>query len=102
MKYLLLSFLLLAISIPVGAQSGKNLFEKYCVMCHGADGSGDTQVGRSTGAKDLRSEETRKMTDAQVYAQIEKGKNQMPPFGEYVKKPEIDSLVAYVRQLQKE
>jgi cytochrome c6 len=101
MKYLLLSFLLLAISFPAAAQSGKELFERNCVMCHGDDGSANTQLGKSLGAKDLRANEARKMTDAEIYAVIEKGKNQMPPFGESLKKAEINSIIAYVRELQK-
>jgi cytochrome c6 len=101
MKYLLLSFLLLATSFPAAAQSGKELFEKYCVMCHGADGSSNTSVGKSTGAKDLRSAEAQKMTDAQIFTLIDKGKDNMPPFGDSLRKAEINSLVAYVRKLQK-
>jgi len=101
MKCLLLSFLLLSISFPAAAQSGKELFERNCVMCHGDDGSANTQIGKSLGAKDLRTDEAKKKTDAEIYAVIEKGKNQMPPFGESLKKAEINRIIAYVRELQK-
>lgn len=100
MKYFLASFLLFSISFPASAATGKELFEKNCVSCHGADGSGNTAVGKAVGAKDLRSDEAKKLTDAQIATQIKNGKGNMPPF-DSLTKPEIDSLVAYVRVLQK-
>jgi len=112
MRKLLAGFvtvLLLAfVAIPrfTAAQSastdeGKKLFEKNCASCHGPDGSGDTTVGKAVGAKDLRSAEAKKLTDAEIRTQIEQGKNNMPPFGGSLSKVQIDSLIPYVRELSK-
>ena len=37
------------------------LYEKHCLKCHGADGKGETKMGKKVGAKDL--------TDAKVQAE---------------------------------
>jgi len=102
----LLSIFLLAAPRPAAAQAGKaedgaKLFEANCSKCHGADGSGNTAVGKAVGAKDLRAAEALKLTDAQIAQQIGEGKNNMPPFGDALDKGKINDLVAYVRQLQK-
>lgn len=101
-----LAFFFLALPRHAAAQSGnadegKALFEKNCVSCHGPDGSGNTTVGKAVGARDLRSPEAKKLTDAEVHAQIDKGKGNMPPFGGTLTKAQIDSLIPFVRELQK-
>jgi mono/diheme cytochrome c family protein len=83
------------------AEEGQKLFDANCAKCHGPDGSGDTPIGKAVGAKDLRLPEALKLTDAQIYAQIDQGKNNMPPFGGTLDKAKIDDLVAYVRVLGK-
>jgi mono/diheme cytochrome c family protein len=102
----LLSLFPFAIPYSAAAQSdkagdGQKLFETNCAKCHGPDGSADTAIGKAVGAKDLRSPEAQKLTDAQIYAQIDQGKGNMPPFGGTLSKAEIDSLVPYVRSLEK-
>ena len=83
------------------AEEGQKLFDTNCAKCHGPDGSGDTAIGKAVGAKDLRSAEALKLTDAQIFTQIDQGKNNMPPFGGTLDKAKIDDLVAYVRALGK-
>ncbi len=80
---------------------GQKLFEQNCAKCHGPDGSGDSAIGKAVGAKDLRAAEAQKLTDAQIYTQIDQGKGNMPPFGGTLNKEQIDSLIPYVRQLGK-
>jgi mono/diheme cytochrome c family protein len=97
---------LFAIPHPAAAQvgnadEGQKLFVKYCVSCHGPDGSGSTAVGKAMGAKDLRSPEAKKLTDAEISTQINKGKGNMPPFGSSLKKEKVDDLIAYIRELGK-
>jgi cytochrome c6 len=95
-----LALVALAASSPVKAEDGATLFKANCVVCHGADGSG-TPTGKSLKAPDLRSDAVQKLTDAQIQAQIEDGKNNMPPFKGTLNAAQIKSLVAYVHTLKK-
>jgi mono/diheme cytochrome c family protein len=84
------------------AQSdGQKLYGANCEKCHGPDGSGGTVVGKAVGAKDLRAAEARKLTDAEIFTQIDQGKGNMPPFGGTLSKAQINSLIPFVRQFSK-
>ena len=83
------------------AEEGQKLFELNCAKCHGADGTGNTPIGKAVGAKDLHAPEAQKLTDAQIFAQIDQGKNNMPPFGGMLDKAKINDLVAYVHVLSR-
>jgi cytochrome c6 len=95
-----LAIVALAASSPAKAEDGASLFKANCVVCHGADGSG-TPTGKSLKAPDLRSDAVQKLTDAQIQAQIEDGKNNMPPFKGTLNAAQIKALVAYVHTLKK-
>ncbi len=98
----LLPLLLFAFPHFAAAQSdGQKLFDTNCAKCHGPDGSGGTVVGKAVGAKDLRAAEAKKMTDAEIYTQIDQGKGNMPPFGGTLNKAQIDSLIPIVREFSK-
>jgi mono/diheme cytochrome c family protein len=94
----LLPLFLLAVPRFAAAQSdAQKLYDTNCTKCHGPDGSGNTVVGKAVGAKDLGSPEAKKMTDDEIRTQIEKGKNNMPPFLGALNKAQIDSLIPIVR-----
>ena len=98
----LFSLLMLAFPQFAAAQSdGQKIFDTTCAKCHGADGSGNTTVGKAVGAKDLNSAEAKKLTDAEIHTQIEQGKGNMPPFGGSLNKAQIDSLIPIVRAFSK-
>jgi cytochrome c6 len=97
---------LMACTLPVFAQTGdadngKKLFSAKCATCHAQDGSGNTSVGKSLKAADLRSPDVQKKSDADFYTQVEKGKGKMPPFGAALNKTQINDVVAYLRELGK-
>jgi mono/diheme cytochrome c family protein len=97
-----LPLLLLAFPHLAAAQSdGQKLYDTNCAKCHGADGTGNTTVGKAVGAKDLNSAEAKKLTDAEIHTQIEQGKGNMPPFGGTLNKAQIDSLIPIVRAFSK-
>jgi len=77
------------------------LYKSKCAMCHAADGSGDTPMGKKTAAHDFRSPEIQKMTDAQLIEIIAKGKAKMPAYDKKVTADEIKGLVAHIRVLGK-
>jgi cytochrome c6 len=100
---LLLTCVLFVIATPALAQKGNaaegaKIFADKCEKCHDKDGSGGTVFGKALKAADLRSADVQKKTDADFYAQIDKGKGNMPPFGGSLDKSQIEDLIAYVRQ----
>jgi len=52
-------------------------------------------------AKDLRSPEVQKQTNAALIEVINKGKGKMPAFADRIEADDMKKLVAYVRQLAK-
>jgi len=81
--------------------STAKLFKLNCAICHGADGSGNTPMGKKLNVKDLRSEEVQKLSDAELTKIIAKGKGKMPAFDKKLKEEEINKLVAFIRELAK-
>jgi len=74
-------------------------FKTNCSLCHSADGSGDSPTGKAMHAKDLRSDEVQKQSDADLDTGITKGKGKMPAFGGKIKPDDVTKLVAYIRSL---
>jgi mono/diheme cytochrome c family protein len=96
------SFVMLAQPASLRAQSdGGKLFGSNCVLCHAADGSGSSPTGKALKAKDLKSDEVQKVSDADITAVITNGKGKMPAFGKKLKPEDILALVVYVRSLAK-
>ena len=90
-----------ALALPAAALAaapdGAQLYKDKCIGCHGADGSGQTPMGKAQKAGDLRSPAVQSQTDAQLAATVTKGKNKMQPFGTKLSPPEIAAVVAYLR-----
>jgi cytochrome c6 len=76
-------------------------YKAKCASCHGADGSGQTAVGKKMNLKDLRSAEVQGMTDDQLLAIISKGKGKMPGYEKSLGAATCKDLVAYIRSLKK-
>jgi cytochrome c6 len=76
-------------------------YKSKCAMCHGADGKGDTPVGKKFGTHDFASAEVQGSSDAQLEEIVAKGKNKMPAYEKSLSAAEIKDLVAYVRELGK-
>lgn len=83
------------------AQDAASLYKAKCVMCHGADGKGDTPAGKSTGARSFGSPEVQKESDAELTTITTKGKAKMPAYENKLTAPQITQLVSYVRELVK-
>jgi cytochrome c6 len=88
-------------AISAAANDAATLYKAKCVVCHGADGSGNTAQGKALKVRDLRSAEAQKQTDAQLHTIIAKGKGKMPGYGKSLGADEVKQLVPYVRQLGK-
>ena len=97
---------MLAISLslwtkPTAAQDAATAYKSKCAMCHGADGKGETPVGKKMGVHDLGSVEVQGMKDAELTTIISDGKNKMPSYKKSLSADQIKDLVAYVRSLKK-
>jgi cytochrome c6 len=93
--------LLLVLLVPclVLADDAAAAFKSRCAPCHGADGSGNTPMGKKVGAKALGSPEVQKLTDADLQKTVTSGKNKMPEFGSKLKPEQITDLVKFIRTL---
>lgn len=83
------------------AVDAAGMFKAKCAVCHGADGSGNTAMGKKLGVRDLRSAEVQSQSDAQLFAAISNGKGKMPAFGKSLSDGDRHQLVSHIRTLKK-
>jgi mono/diheme cytochrome c family protein len=103
-KQLFASFVIIAVlgfSFAAFGEDAGATFKAKCAMCHGADASGNTAMGKKFNIPDLRAPEIQKKPKAELAAAIAKGKNKMPAFEGKLTFDEVSELAAYVRQLKK-
>jgi cytochrome c6 len=77
------------------------LYKAKCAACHGADGRGETSMGKVLKVRDLSSDDVQKQTDAQLTGIIENGKGKMPAYKGKLTDDQIKQLVGYIRALKK-
>jgi cytochrome c553 len=107
-KLLAIAIALLAVpALSAIAADAKALYDKDCAKCHGADGKGETKMGKKMGAKDYTSAKVQEaLTDEAAFKAIKEGykdkdgKAIMKP-AEGVSDPDIKGLVAYMRKFKK-
>jgi cytochrome c553 len=91
---------------PARADDAKALYEKECAKCHGADGKGDTKMGRKLGVKDYTDPNVQAdLKDDAAFKAIKEGlkkddKTLMKP-AEGLSDDQIKSLVEYMRTFKK-
>src|SRR5438552_18397580 len=106
----LIPLVIAAIALPLAGARGadaKAIYEKDCQKCHGADGKGETKMGKKLGAKDY--------TDPKVQAELKddaaakaikeglkdkEGKTLMKP-ADGLSDDDVKALVAYMRTFKK-
>jgi cytochrome c6 len=87
--------------VPSLLADGAATFKAKCAMCHGADGAGQTTMGKNMKLRDLGSAAVQAQTDAQLKAWVADGKGKMPAYKTKLSAAEIDALVAFMRTLKK-
>lgn len=80
------------------ASGGAGIFKTKCVLCHGADGAGNTPLGKQMQAANLHSKEVQKLSDEELRKIVHEGRANMPAFGGQLTDDEIDQVIQYVRQ----
>ena len=98
---LTLGVLLILAAATAMAADGAALFKAKCAACHGADGSGETAVGKAMKIRDLRSADVQKQSDADLTKTIEGGKGKMPVFKGKLNEEEVSAVVKFIRTLKK-
>lgn len=106
MKKLVLAGIVALAAIGLQAQDAKDAYAKDCAKCHGADGKGDTKMGKKLGVKDY--------TDAKVQAEmkddkafkaikegIKDGDKTLMKAAEGLSDDQIKALVAHMRKFKK-
>ena len=101
-RFVMLAALTLVIALPAIAADpdGAALFKAKCATCHGADGAGQTSIGKSMKLRDLRSADVQKQTDIELTKIISGGKGKMPGFGQKMSTADVMAVIAHVRTLQ--
>jgi mono/diheme cytochrome c family protein len=80
--------------------SAKVLYAENCLSCHGADGRGQTPMGRALAATNLADAswwKRERVGEKRLAASIRDGRSKMPAFGKTLSREEIAALVAYVK-----
>ncbi len=105
-KHLLLGAPLVLAAAIFAAPVAEN-WDNHCAKCHGADGKGQTKVGRKLKAKDYTDPAVQaSMTDEEMFKATadgvfdDKGKEKMKAFKDELSSDEIKELVAYIRKFK--
>jgi mono/diheme cytochrome c family protein len=79
--------------------NAQGLFEKHCVICHGEDGKGKTDLGEGLGARDFTDKNFQdSITDEEIIGQIANGtEEKMMPFKDKLTQAEMEALVSIIR-----
>lgn len=84
------------------ADDSADVYKAKCAVCHAPDGSGNSVMGKKLGAKDLRSDEVQKKSDAELNDVITNGMGKtMPAYKDKLTADQIKGLVVYIRDLAK-
>ena len=86
-------------------RSGAELYNKYCVSCHGKDGKAQTQKAKFNHARNIADSKWQDdVTDERIYNSIMNGRNvrgNMPSFSKKINDQEAELLVTFIRGLKK-
>ena len=93
---LLSSVVVVGCSESLEGKFGAELYRAGCARCHAEDGSGG--IGPAIGTAD--SNAALELSDDQIRGVIQVGPGRMPAFERQLTDEQIDSLVAYLRELQ--
>ena len=87
---------------PAFAQdSGEDIYRAKCQMCHGPDGLGNTPAGKIAKIVSLKDPSVVNATDGELIPIVKNGKSKMPAFAGKLGDDQINSVITYIRTLQK-
>lgn len=95
------------VAFTASAEDSKTIYERDCAKCHGADGKGETKMGKKLGAKDYTDAKVQEeLKDEKAFKAIKEGlkdkddKTLMKP-SDGLSDADIKGLVAYMRAFGK-
>jgi mono/diheme cytochrome c family protein len=97
---MILAFVLGITMACSGQTDAASVYKTKCQVCHGADGKGDTTMGKKLGARDFHSPEVTKLSDAELFKVTKEGKEKMPAYDKKLTDDQIQALVKYIRALK--
>ena len=90
---------------PESTAAGKQLYTRYCAVCHGINATGGSGSDISPPAPDLTDKEWKHgSSDGEIFAVIKNGVPpdlNMEPWGDRIKDPDIWNVVNYLRSIEK-
>jgi mono/diheme cytochrome c family protein len=104
MKLILPAAIAASMALGTGFASADTaaLYEKNCKSCHGADGKGQTAMGKKSKARDYTTAEGQDWTDAEGIKAILEGSGKMKGYKEKgITEADAKDLVAYIRKFKK-
>lgn len=93
--------LVIALAPAAFAADGAATYKAKCAACHGADGKGQSPMGKKLALRDLGSPEVQKQTDQQLHDWTALGKGKMPAYKDKLSDEEIKALVTHMRAFAK-
>jgi mono/diheme cytochrome c family protein/DNA uptake protein ComE-like DNA-binding protein len=98
---LLAFWVVLVTTSTISAQDVGSTYAANCANCHGADGRGNTALGRTLKLHDLRSPEVQRLSEDELVVILSKGadRGRMPGFEKKLGADTVHRLVAYVREI---
>ena len=83
-------------------ERGKQMFNTYCITCHGPYGEGDgSVVPKFPRPPSLQSDKIKGFADGNIYFIITHGQNLMPSYASQVAQADRWAIIHYIRALQK-
>jgi mono/diheme cytochrome c family protein len=108
MNVLLASFTF-AFTAQAADKKTERTYGSKCSSCHGKDGKAQTEKGKKMLMRDIASADFQKLSDDEMKKAINDGikkekdgvKQEMDGYKEELKGPDVDALVAYMREFKK-
>lgn len=87
--------------VDASEADGAAIYKSKCVSCHGADGKGETAVGKAMKLRDLGSAEVQAQSDAELVEVTGKGKGKMPGYEKSIGADGVQAVVAHIRTMKR-
>lgn len=93
--------LLGGVALGGAVEAGKEMYQKRCQSCHGADGKGNPQMEKTlkVSIPPVTGEALKQKNDVELLQTIAEGKGKMPGYAKNLPSEEQQRLLAYMKTL---